>query len=94
MGIDPIHRNAEAIFTAATTSPAEQLALQREIIQAVKALNGAEMMGQDNELQFQIGRQTRRMAIRVVRRKTGEVIAEAAPEDVLRLAGDLRREEK
>jgi flagellar protein FlaG len=68
----------------------EQPAEQREVIKAVKALNATEMFGEQNELQFQTDRQTRRMVVQVVDRKTKEVVSQVPPEYVLRLAEDLR----
>src|ERR1017187_4201127 len=64
----------------------DKAAENRDVIQAVKALNGTEMFGQDNELLFQKDRQTHRMVIRVVNKKTQEVISQIPPEYVLRLA--------
>jgi uncharacterized FlaG/YvyC family protein len=57
-------------------------------VQAVKALNGTEMFGHDNEMVFQKDRQTHKMVIRVVNKQTREVISQIPPEYVLRLAQD------
>jgi len=69
--------------------PAEQAAQNREVVQAVRAINGAEMFGQDRELTFQKDSATNRMVIRVLDRKTKEVLTQVPPEYVLRLAEDL-----
>ena len=77
----------------APVAPLDQATQNREVIQAVKALNGTEMFGQDNQLVFQKDRHTNRMVIRVVNRKTEEVVSQIPPEYVLRLAEDLKQKE-
>jgi uncharacterized FlaG/YvyC family protein len=89
MEISPIHRSAGAP-AAAPVIPAEQSAENRDIIQAVKAVNGAELFGQDNQLMFQRDTATQRMVIRLVNRRTNEVISQIPPEYMLRLAEDLK----
>jgi len=61
----------------------------REIIQAVKALNATEMFGEENELVFQMDRDAHRMVVRVVNRKTKEVVSQVPAEYVLRLQEDF-----
>jgi len=78
--------------TSAVTAPADQnpkLAEQRELIQAVKSVNASEALGPDNELSFVMDRETRRPVIRIVNRKTKEVIRQVPPEYVLRLAREM-----
>lgn len=69
--------------------PTDQAAENREVVRAVKALNAAEMFGDENELTFQRDTATRRMVVRVINRHTGEVVSQIPPEYVLRLAEDL-----
>jgi uncharacterized FlaG/YvyC family protein len=92
MHIPPIGRDLEASAATPVRDLNELVPQQREIIQAVRNLNAAEMMGQDNQLQFRIDRQAKRMRICLVGKHSGEVIAEVSPEDVLRLAEDLPEE--
>jgi uncharacterized FlaG/YvyC family protein len=93
MDINSLHQNFQVSSAAAPapTTPVDQAAENREVIQAVKALNGTEMFGHDNELLFQKDRQTNRMVIRVVNKRTQEVISQIPPEYVLRLAQDNRQ---
>jgi flagellar protein FlaG len=91
MEITPIERSLQVLPSTAPVTGAENPAERREVIQAVKAVNGAELMGQDNELMFQMDRQAQRMVIRVVNRKTGDVISQLPPEYVLRLAAEARQ---
>ena len=46
----------------------------REIIQAVRAVNASVKLGDNNELTFSLDRQTRRPVIKIVNRKTNEVV--------------------
>jgi flagellar protein FlaG len=72
-----------------STPQAEQISEKREIIQAVRAINGAELLGRDQELTFAVDRDTRRPVVKVVDRNTGEVLMQVPSEDVLRLARQL-----
>ena len=74
----------------ANTAPVDKAAANREVVQAVKALNNTEMFG-DNELDFQRDPQSQRMVVKVVNRKTREVVSQVPPEYILRLAEDWKQ---
>ena len=93
MDITALHRIEQALPAAATPIPPEHAAENREVVQAVKALNQAEMFG-ENELAFQRDPQTKRMLIKVVNRKTKEVVLQVPPQYVLALAQDLEQARK
>ena len=61
----------------------------RDLIKAVKALNAAELFGENNELTFVLDRQTQRMLVRIVDRETREVVRQIPPEHALRMASDI-----
>jgi uncharacterized FlaG/YvyC family protein len=90
MDVGAINRLVQPLATSAPVAPVEQPAEQREVIRAVKALNAAEMFGQQNELLFHMDRQAHRMVIQVVNRQTQEVVTRVPPEYLLRLAQDLQ----
>lgn len=90
MDISAVNRSVPAPVPTVHAEPADKAAETREVVQAVKALNSTEMFG-DNELEFQRDPQTQRMLVRVVNRKTREVISQVPPEYVLRLAQDLKQ---
>jgi flagellar protein FlaG len=76
---------------ANTSAPPElRPAETRELIRAVKALNAAELFGQNHELTFVLDRQTRRPLVRIIDKETKEVIRQIPPEYALRLAEDLK----
>jgi len=85
--------NGMGPIPAATPAPAapEQVAENRDIVQAVKALNGAQSFGDNNEISFMLDRNTKLPVIRIINRNTKEVVEQIPPEYVLRLAEDLRQ---
>lgn len=72
--------------TAAPSPVAED---RRALIQAIRAVNAAELYGQENELSFVFDRETQRPVVRIVDRKTREVVQQIPSEHVLRLAEEL-----
>ncbi len=63
---------------------------QRELIQAVKALNGSELFGDNRELTFVFDRKTHRALARIVDKQTREVIVQLPPEQVLQMAQERK----
>jgi uncharacterized FlaG/YvyC family protein len=90
MDITALNRISQDLPAAATPVPVEKAAENREVVQAVKALNSTEMFGQENDLVFQKDPQTKRMVIKVVNRKTQDVVSQIPPEYVLQLAANLK----
>ncbi|MBZ5596286.1 MAG: flagellar protein FlaG [Acidobacteriia bacterium] len=84
--------NGVGPIPAATPAPVapEQVAENRDIVQAVKALNAASSFGDSNELSFMLDRNTKLPVIRIVNKNTKEVVEQIPPEYVLRLAEELR----
>jgi hypothetical protein len=64
---------------------------RRVLIQAVRAVNAAEVFGQEHELSFAVDRETRRPVVRIVDRKTRAVVEQIPSESVLRLAEELKQ---
>lgn len=88
MEIPGVERSVQPVMAPVETVPADQAAENREVVRAVKALNGTEMFGEENELTFQRDPNTQRMVVRIVNRNTKEVVSQIPPEYVLRLAAD------
>lgn len=93
MEIGPVNSPAAAaaIAQASLTMTREQQQERREIVQAVKALNRAELFGQNNELTFTFDRTYPKPILKIVDRETREVIRQIPPEYVLRLAQEVTR---
>ena len=90
MEISAVDRSAQPLTAPAGTIPVDQAAENREVVRAVKALNRSEMFGEENQLTFRRDPETQRMVVRVVNRKTEEVISQIPAQYVLRLAEDLK----
>jgi flagellar protein FlaG len=86
MDITPLHTTSQAAAPAALTTPAEQQAENRQLIQAVHAINASEMFGADSELTFFFDRRSQHAVMRLVNRKTKEIIRQIPAEHVLRMA--------
>ncbi len=89
MDVDFVSSNW-ASTAADPTITAEWAAQNREIVQAIRAVNQSEMFGGENMLDFQMDPGTRKMAVRVIDRKTREVIGRHPPEYALRMASALK----
>ncbi len=91
MEITAINRGEVGIHAPAPVAPVDKTAEHRQVVQAVKAVNGTEMFGPENELRFQKDPATKRMVVKVVNRQTREVVSQVPAEYVLRLAEDIRK---
>ncbi len=90
MEITAVDRSALPTATASAAVLADRAAGNREVVRAVKALNGTEMFGDENQLVFRRDPETGRMVVRLVNKTTEEVVAQIPEEYVLRLAEDLK----
>jgi uncharacterized FlaG/YvyC family protein len=91
MEVTAINRGATGPHVPEPVTPVDRSSEHREVVKAVKAVNGTEMFGPENELRFQQDPETRKLVVRVVNRKTHDVISQVPAEYVLRLAEDLKR---
>jgi uncharacterized FlaG/YvyC family protein len=89
MDVSAIHSSPQ--LQAKAQIPADQIAERRELIRASKTINASQVLGGDNELVFVMDRTSHRAIMRVVDRKTQEVVMQLPPEYVLRLAEDLNQ---
>jgi uncharacterized FlaG/YvyC family protein len=87
MNISSISGSATAAATALEpAAPKPPTEGQKALIQAVKAVNTAELFGQENELTFMIDRAAKIAVVRIVNRVTGELVQQIPNERVLKLA--------
>jgi uncharacterized FlaG/YvyC family protein len=91
MDVSSVTRSTQSPDMGAQVAPAENASQTRDVIQAVKALNQSEMLGQDNEMVFQMDRQAHRMVIQIINRNTKEVVSQIPPEYVLEMNEDLNQ---
>jgi uncharacterized FlaG/YvyC family protein len=89
--LDSVQGSGQALAAAAAIPVAPETAAEhRELIRAVKAINPSELFGENSELTFVLDRETRRPLVRIVDRKTNELIQQIPPEYLLRMAQDLK----
>ena len=86
MDINPLSGVNNAPVVAPTPPTPEQAAENRQIVQAVKAINQSGMLGENNELTFSLDRQTKQPVIQIIDRSTKEVIQQIPPQYVLEMA--------
>jgi flagellar protein FlaG len=91
MDVNALSRITQGSPPAATPVPAENPAQNRQVVQAVKALNKSEMFGSENGLEFEKDPATKRLVVKVVNKNTGDVVSQVPPEYVLALAEDLKQ---
>ena len=92
MDISSVNNQAtHAPVAGEASAPKPVPAEQRTLIQAVKAVNAADLFGQDNELTFVLDRNSRSAVARVVNKKTHQVVEQIPAEYVLRMAEELKR---
>jgi len=97
MEINPTYRANLTMPVNPVAKPDDQTAITRSVVSAVRAVNKAQLFGDNRELSFTRDRDTHKMVIRIVERQTGEVVEQIPPEQVLRMMQDLqptRRAEK
>ncbi len=79
---------------APTPVDAERAAETRTIVTAIKAINASELSGSNNEIIFAIEPSTKRPVVRLVNKKTRDVIRQIPPEYMLRMAEEIAKREK
>jgi len=86
MDVSPLHNAPQIVAPSPTAGSAGQQAENLPLVQAVHAINAAELYGEESELTFALDRRTRRATVRLVHRRTRQVIREIPADQVLSLA--------
>jgi len=82
---------AYQVVSPVTVLSPQERAQQRQLIQAVRSMNEAEFFGQSSELTFTLDPGTHKPILKLVDKRTQEVIRQIPPEYLLRLAEDAKR---
>jgi len=85
MDVSPLQTPSQVAAPSPVSVSAEQQAENWQLIQAVHAVNAAELFGKDSELTFAFDRTSRRAVIRLVNRKTRKEIRQVPAEELLGL---------
>jgi uncharacterized FlaG/YvyC family protein len=72
------------------TAVETKLPVAPELTQAVKAVNGAKLFGQDSELSFLMDRESKRFVVRLIDKNTGKVIRQIPAATILSQAAGLK----
>lgn len=88
MNIGSIQHTAP-VAPADLSGPPALTADQRSLIQAVKAINASQSPDEDHEMTYSVDRAARTVVVKLVNKKTGDVVEQIPAEYVLRLAEKL-----
>jgi len=89
MDVASVVNPVQAVSPVPDPTNAKWLVENRELIQSVKSVDASELFGDGSELTFALDRDTKRPVVRIVNSQTGEVLWQAPPEYMLRLAQTL-----
>jgi uncharacterized FlaG/YvyC family protein len=90
MEITPVNGADSVLRVHSATPSPDQVAQNRQILQAMKTVNTVKSLGESRELRFMMDRSTQRPIIQIVDVETHEVIAQIPEEHVLELAQNVR----
>ena len=94
MNLASIRPDAAGAATSSASVAPQQAAQRQQLIKAADILNAGQTFGDNNELIFVFDRTTHRPIMRVVDRKTNDVIMQLPPEYVLNLAAEVQAEDR
>jgi len=89
MGIGPLTLNNSHVNIAQQVEPLLRQPEKKETIEAVRAVNKAELFGQENEVTFVLDRRSQKMLVRIVNKETRELVRQIPNEYLHFLASDL-----
>lgn len=89
MNVAPLHNSPQIVAPSPVSASSDQQAENLALVQAVRAINAAELYGEQGELSFALERRTQRVVVRLIDRKTRQVIREVPADQVLSLAESL-----
>jgi uncharacterized FlaG/YvyC family protein len=85
MEIHSLYGVSQTVPVDPTARTREDVEAQQTVVAAVRALNKSELLGSDRELQFARDSQTQKMVIKIVDSRSGDVLSQLPPEQVLRI---------
>jgi hypothetical protein len=92
MEINPVSMIMPLAPTDVAVRPNGSVELTLATVAAVRALNRSELLGEDRQLLFARDGETQKFVVKIVSRKTGEVLEQIPPESVLKIMEDLRKQ--
>jgi len=92
MEINPLSLSRPLAPMDAVVKPSGSAELTLATVAAVRALNRSELFREDRQLLFARDAETQKPVVRIVSRRTGEVLDQIPPESVLKIMADLRKQ--
>ena len=86
MDVAPIGNPGQPVLVAPDHGSSPWQAENRDLIRNIKSMDASALFGEGRELAFALDRDTRRPVVRVLDQQSGEVLWQAPPEYILRLA--------
>jgi uncharacterized FlaG/YvyC family protein len=86
MNISSISNLSAHLSAAQPSEPKQPTQDQKALLQAVKTVNSSGLLGGENELTFVIDRAAKIAVVRIVNKKTGELVQQIPNEQVLKMA--------
>ena len=90
MDVTSVNQTGQVLPAVPDSSP-NWLVENRELIRSVKSIDAAGLFGDGSELTFTMDQDTKQPVIRVIDRQTKEVLWQAPPEYLLRVAEVLSK---
>ena len=90
MGIGPLSLSSNHVNIAQQVEPLLRQPEKKEIIEAVRAVNKAELFGQQNEVTFVLDRRSQKVLVRIVNKETRELVRQIPDEYLKHLVSDLK----
>ena len=94
MDVTPVGYPGQSLPAVAETSSPQWLVDHRELIRSIQNINAAELFGEGHELTFALDPDAQRPVVRIVNQATKEILWQAPPEYVLRIAEFVREQEE
>lgn len=91
MEITTVGYPGQVLPVAPDTANPKWLVENRELIRSVQSIDASEMFGEGHELTFALDPDTKRPVVRVVNQQTHEILWQAPPEYLLRLAAAMKK---
>ena len=89
MDVASVSQPGPVVPVAPDSASPNWLVENRELIRSVKSIDASSLFGDGSELTFAMDQDTRRVVVRVIDRQTRQVLWQAPPEYMLRIAETL-----
>jgi hypothetical protein len=92
MYISSINPSAGPIGVPSVPTPSRPSGQQLRLLQAASTVNASQILGPDNEITFKVDRKAQQVVVRIVNRKTGDLVSQIPEEYLLRMAEEVSGE--